>query len=128
MITYEQDPDIVRWGLDLLVGYPCSHYGYCGPATQLDVNIHDGGYIGECHYGMECHSVENAEVAAHASQEELSQFAVVEASESSQEEEHFQASDIAQDWLSLSMNNLNFGITRLKSCRSDLLMSSFGFM
>ncbi|KAJ8623685.1 hypothetical protein MRB53_032215 [Persea americana] len=106
MTTYEQDPDIVRWGLHLLIGDPYSNFGYCGTANQHDVNIYNGEYIGGSVYGIECAPVENDEVAAHA---QLSQFAVVDASESLQEEEHFEASDYPQDWLSLSMNNLDLG-------------------
>lgn len=110
MMTYEQDPDVVRWGLHLLNGDPYSNYGYDGTATQYDANFYDREYVGDCHYGVEYTNVENDEIIANALQEELSQLAAVEASGFSYaEEDHCQSSVLAQDWLPYSMRNLSLG-------------------
>ncbi|RVW97279.1 OTU domain-containing protein [Vitis vinifera] len=79
MITYEQDPDVVRWGLQLFDGDPFSNCGYGGTIVQNDVSYYDGPYFKEDHYDNECSNVENDEIIAHALQEELSQLAVDEA-------------------------------------------------
>ncbi|MCL7033836.1 hypothetical protein MKW94_030785 [Papaver nudicaule] len=117
MLTHGQDPDVVRWGLNLLEGDPFSNSGYCGTVTQNDIVYYDGNenYRNENHYDtqqygnvennhydtQQCSNVENDEIIAHALQEELSQLAVAEASGSSShvEETNLQASILAQDWL-----------------------------
>ncbi|KAF8395251.1 hypothetical protein HHK36_019193 [Tetracentron sinense] len=104
MMTYEQDPDVVRWGLHLLDGDPLTNCGYCGTVTEHDADSYNGQYVREDQYGRECSNVENDEIIAHALQEELSQLAAVEAYGSScAGEEHVQASILAQDWLGTSM-------------------------
>ncbi|XP_043704801.1 OVARIAN TUMOR DOMAIN-containing deubiquitinating enzyme 12-like isoform X1 [Telopea speciosissima] len=110
MITYEQDPDVVRWGLHFLDGDPFSYSGYCGTLTQHDTGYYDEQYVREDHYAVERSNVENDEIIAHALQEELSQLAVAEASGSSSVgEDHLQASILAQDWLGPSMGNYHSG-------------------
>ncbi|KAK9158481.1 hypothetical protein Scep_005055 [Stephania cephalantha] len=100
MISYEQDPDVVRWGLHLLDGDAFPNSEYCGTATQNDIHYYNGNYASESPYLTERNNVENDEMIAHALQEELSHLAVVEASGSSNAgEEHLQASILAQDWL-----------------------------
>ncbi|XP_077221732.1 OVARIAN TUMOR DOMAIN-containing deubiquitinating enzyme 12-like isoform X2 [Tasmannia lanceolata] len=124
MITYEQDPDVVRWGLDLLDGDPSSNYEYCGAATQ-NADYYDGEYARECHFNTQCATVENDEIIAHALQEELSQLAVAEASGSSHTgEEHLQASILAQDWLGLSTRNFSSGNTGSQEDDTDDMKSS----
>ncbi|KAI3920538.1 hypothetical protein MKW92_021857 [Papaver armeniacum] len=114
MLTHGQDPDVVRWGLNLLEGDPFSS-GYCGTVTQNDIVYYEGNYGNENHYDtqqhsnveinhydtQQCSNVENDEIIAHTLQEELSQLAVAEATGSSShvEEANFQASILAQDWL-----------------------------
>ncbi|XP_068645560.1 OVARIAN TUMOR DOMAIN-containing deubiquitinating enzyme 12-like [Aristolochia californica] len=107
MITYEQDPDVVRWGLNLLDGGdPFSNSAYCGTIVQHDSNYYDDEYVRECPFSSERPTIENDEILAHALQEEFSHLAVAEASGSSNVgEEHLQASILAQDWFGPSSRN-----------------------
>ncbi|XP_062173123.1 OVARIAN TUMOR DOMAIN-containing deubiquitinating enzyme 12-like isoform X3 [Alnus glutinosa] len=97
MISYEQDPDIVRWGLQLFNSDPYSSCGYYDTTIPDDVDYYHGQYFEEDNYDTECSNVENDELIAQALQEELSQLAVAEAPGSSDEElEHLQASAFSQ--------------------------------
>ncbi|XP_058067757.1 OVARIAN TUMOR DOMAIN-containing deubiquitinating enzyme 12-like isoform X2 [Magnolia sinica] len=127
MITYEPDPDVVRWGLHLLDGDPFSNSGYCGTTTQPDANYCDGEYDRECQFATDRTNVENDEVIAYALQEELSHLAVAEASGSSQVgEEHVQASILAQDWLGPSTINYSSGQEGGQEDTDDMEPSSSG--
>lgn len=107
---YEQDPDVVRWSLHLLDGYPSSNSGYCTNSAQHDSNFFNGGYASECHFATVHPIIENDEIIAHALQEELSQLAVAESSGPSQAgEENLQASILAQDWLGLPTRDFYSG-------------------
>ncbi|KAL7198235.1 hypothetical protein ACSBR2_020695 [Camellia fascicularis] len=110
MITHEQDPDVVLWGLQLFDGDPYSNYGYGGNVTQNNADCyHDPDFKEQ--YGIGCSNVENAELIACALQEELSQLSVAEAPGSSHHEglEHLQASGYSQDWLGQPMENYSYG-------------------
>uniref|UniRef100_A0A5B7AWF5 ubiquitinyl hydrolase 1 n=1 Tax=Davidia involucrata TaxID=16924 RepID=A0A5B7AWF5_DAVIN len=110
MITYEQDPDVVRWGLQLFDGDPFSNCGYCGTITQNDEDYYHEQYFKEDYYDTGCSNVENDELIAQALQEELSQLSVAEAPGSPHEGvEHLQASFYPPDWLDQSMGNYTFG-------------------
>lgn len=86
MITYEQDPDVVRWGLQLFDSDPYSNCGYLGPAIQQhsedddDFDYSQFQFDKEGNYNSDSDSinVESDEVIAHALQEELSQLAMLE--------------------------------------------------
>lgn len=107
MITHEQDPDVVRWGLELFDGNPFSNYGYCG-------NIHDEiqYYQGQCldvdNYDKAC-TIENNELIAQTLQE-LSQLAVAEPVSFDQGTENVQLPTCPQDWFSLSINAYGSGM------------------
>eukprot|EP00262_Sarcandra_glabra_P017073 TRINITY_DN5730_c0_g1_i3.p1 TRINITY_DN5730_c0_g1~~TRINITY_DN5730_c0_g1_i3.p1 ORF type:complete len:323 (-),score=55.97 TRINITY_DN5730_c0_g1_i3:3-971(-) len=108
-MTYGQDPDVVRWGLNHLYEI-FTNTGYCETAAQSDANLYDIDCVREDHFNAERATVENDEIIAHALQEELSQLAVVEASGSSHAgEEHLQASVLAQDWHGTLMGNYSSG-------------------
>ncbi|XP_057870859.1 OVARIAN TUMOR DOMAIN-containing deubiquitinating enzyme 12 [Cryptomeria japonica] len=100
MATCEPDPDVVRWGLDLLGGDSFSSSGDRINATQLsDATLYEGINATESQLQLEPSNVESDEVIAHALQEEFSHLAAVEASGDSQPaEDHLQAI-LAQDWL-----------------------------
>lgn len=107
---YEQDSDVLHWGLDILHGDPFSNTGYCGGTTQNDANFYDSCYVGEGNIGTDRTTIENDEIIAHALQEEFSQLAVAEANGPSHaDEEHLQASVLAQDWFGPSMRNYSSG-------------------
>ncbi|KAK1284463.1 hypothetical protein QJS10_CPB21g00346 [Acorus calamus] len=46
MIMYEQDPDVVRWGLNIL-DYPISNSEYCEDTAQNDASYYCGEYARE---------------------------------------------------------------------------------
>ncbi|KAH7690408.1 Ubiquitinyl hydrolase 1 protein [Dioscorea alata] len=99
MIMWEQDPDVVRWGLHLLSD-PFSSTVYCEVPTSNVATFHDGENARECNLNSECTDVENDEIIAHTLQEEFSQVAAAEASGALQEgSDRLQASVLAQDWL-----------------------------
>lgn len=118
MISYEQDPDIVRWGLQLFNSDPYSSCGYYGTIIPDDADYYHGQYFEEDNYDTECSNVENDELIAQALQEELSQLAVAEAPGSSDEElEHLQASAFSQGWLGQSMGNYGSGIAKFNNIK-----------
>ncbi|KAH0470247.1 hypothetical protein IEQ34_001805 [Dendrobium chrysotoxum] len=107
MIMYDQDPDVLRWGLHLLQG-DLSSSAYSEATIQSDANIYQAEYRRENSVAIDCTNVENDEIIAHALQEELSQVALAEARGTSPaDEEHLQASVLAQDWLGPAVRDLN---------------------
>lgn len=92
---YEQDPDVLRWGLDLLHGDPFSSSGYCGTNTQHDGSYYDGSY----------------------SREEVS-------STPNTSDEHLHASMLAQDWFGPSINNFSSGYEDDREDEDDMEPSS----
>lgn len=104
---YDQDPDVLRWGLHLLQG-DLSSSAYGEATIQSDANIYQADYSRESSVTIDCSNVENDEIIAHALQEELSQVALAEARGTSPAgEEHLQASVLAQDWLGPAVRDLN---------------------
>lgn len=100
MLTYEQDPDVVRWGLQLFDGDPYSNCGFFDSVNQDGTNYYQGQYYKEDMYDTDCGNVEYDELIAHALQEELSLLAIEEEPETSTEQvEHLQASVFPHDWL-----------------------------
>lgn len=96
---YEQDPDILRWGMDILHVEPFPNHGYCEAYNQNDSHYYDGLYSREGSYGTDRFCVENDEILAYALQEEFSRLSVAEENGSSQQgEEDSQASVLMQDW------------------------------
>ncbi|KAI4386065.1 hypothetical protein MLD38_004032 [Melastoma candidum] len=92
MTAYEQDSEVVRWGLQLFEGDPYTNCGYCSPITPENVDFYGGHYIVEGGYTMDCGDIESDELIARALQEELSQLAVAEAADSADEgSEHLQS-------------------------------------
>ncbi|CAH1437909.1 unnamed protein product [Lactuca virosa] len=99
MFTYGQDPDVVRWGLQLFDGGPYCGYG---PQNYTDC-YHDQYSREEARYHTECITTENDKLAL---QENTSPFLVAEASTPSCEEiDHSQSSFYLQDSLNQSMAN-----------------------
>ncbi|CAL5365551.1 unnamed protein product [Camellia sinensis] len=109
MIMYEQDPDVVRWGLHLLDGCSVSTDGSPGSIVHYDKDLSQVEYVKEDFCETKHNEVENDEIIARAFQEELSRLAAVEASASSQAgEDHLQASILAQDWRGPSKRHCSF--------------------
>ncbi|KAG8645261.1 hypothetical protein MANES_10G048900v8 [Manihot esculenta] len=98
MIMYDQDPDVVRWGLHTLVdvcALPSS--GPSNSITQYGVDECQVGYVVEGYNEAgNANNVENDAVIACALQEELSRVAAAEASGL---HNPGQESILVQDWL-----------------------------
>ncbi|XP_050370826.1 OVARIAN TUMOR DOMAIN-containing deubiquitinating enzyme 12-like [Argentina anserina] len=111
MLTYEQDPDVVRWGLELFEGDPYLNCGYSGSVNQDGMHYYQGQYFKEDVYDTNCPNVEYDElIAHHALQEELSLLDIEEEPEISAEQvEHLQASVFPQDWSQQSIGNYGSG-------------------
>ncbi|CAD5164074.1 unnamed protein product [Musa acuminata subsp. malaccensis] len=102
MIMYEQDPNLVRWGLHLLLEPPLNS-AYCATSSHDSTNDSGLHCADESESWEARDSVENDEVIARALQEELSQIAMAEASGPSPvTEEQLQESVLTQNWLSSS--------------------------
>jgi hypothetical protein len=82
MILYEQDPDVVRWGLhDLIDVCTLSNSGSCNSVTCYGMDTFNVEYVREYYNDpLYASNVENDAVIARALQEELSRIAYVEAS------------------------------------------------
>ncbi|KAI8563642.1 hypothetical protein RHMOL_Rhmol03G0125500 [Rhododendron molle] len=99
MIMYEQDPDVVRWGLHHLDICRIPSGGSPGSSIHYEKDLSQVECVKEGYCEKKCDEVENDEIIAHALQEELSLLAAAEASGSSQAgEEDLQASILSQDW------------------------------
>ncbi|KAL7148257.1 hypothetical protein ABFS83_06G166000 [Erythranthe nasuta] len=107
---YEQDPDIVRWGLHLIDFCSLTNNGSPETVTCFENDLSSTGSVSE---GLLCSPktrsyVENDEVIAHALQEELSKLDNEEAlGFTSNGEHHQKASILAQDWIFPSQTNSN---------------------
>ncbi|KAK4255130.1 hypothetical protein QN277_008166 [Acacia crassicarpa] len=105
MISYEQDPDVVRWGQQLFDASPYSNCRYCGAVTQDNADCYHGHYFREEDYNNDFTNIEN-EVMSHALQQQFSQLAVTEASESSYDwSENMLPSNSLQEWLIYPMDS-----------------------
>ncbi|GFZ14731.1 cysteine proteinases superfamily protein [Actinidia rufa] len=103
MIMYEQDPDVVRWGLHLLDVSRTSNGGSPSSTIHYEWDLSQVESVSEGYCERKCNELESDEIIAHAFQEELSRLAAAEASGFSHGgEEHLQASILAQDWRGLS--------------------------
>ncbi|XP_023512465.1 OTU domain-containing protein DDB_G0284757-like isoform X1 [Cucurbita pepo subsp. pepo] len=102
MITHEQDPDVVRWGLELFDGNPFSNYGYCGNVDHDEIQYYQGQCFDADSYDKIC-NIENSELIAQTLQE-LSQLAVAEPVSFDEGIENVQLSMCPQDWFTLSIN------------------------
>eukprot|EP00257_Ricinus_communis_P016624 XP_015574854.2 RNA polymerase sigma factor sigF, chloroplastic [Ricinus communis] len=98
MAMYEQDSDVVQWGLRLLDGDPPFYSGYYCGVVQNEDSYH-GQYIRD-HYDIsDCTHVDSDEIIARTLQEEFSQLAVAEASRySPAREDNMQESIQSHDW------------------------------
>ncbi|XP_073066418.1 OVARIAN TUMOR DOMAIN-containing deubiquitinating enzyme 12-like [Primulina eburnea] len=111
MITYEQDPDVVRWGLRLFDGDPYSNWGYCGSLMQHEADYYSGYYSKGYHDDADCSNTGNQELTVNCLDEELLQLSVTEPIKTFQEGvQHPQTSYCSQDWFPQSLGSYNFEI------------------
>ncbi|CAN4120265.1 unnamed protein product [Withania somnifera] len=110
MITHEQDPDVVRWGLQLFDSDPYSNCVYSGSMPQNSIDHYQDHYFKADHFSTEPGNEENHNFNAQHLQEELSQLSVTEPpSILHQMAEHTQTHFYPQDWFSQPMGNYNIG-------------------
>ncbi|KAI3450598.1 hypothetical protein Pfo_007263 [Paulownia fortunei] len=111
MITYEQDPDVVRWGLQLFDGDPYSNCGYCGSIAQHNTDCYPGHYLKGYQYDEDCSYAGDHDLSVNSLHEELSQLSVTEPIKSFPEGvEHLQTSFCSQDWFPHSLGNYSYVI------------------
>lgn len=124
MISYEQDPDVVRWGLQLFDASPYSNCRYCGAVTQDNVDCYHEHYFKEENYNNDFTNIDNGEVMAQALQQQLSQLAVTEASESSYDwSGNMLQSNSLQEWHSHPINSYFPGMFYIYECQYGFLLS-----
>lgn len=110
MFSYGQDPDVVRWGLQLFDGGPFTDNSYSGYGPQNYADCYQGQYSREVSYDTECLNAENDKHHILSLPEDASPFSVAEASASSCEVvDHSQTSFYLQDSLHQSMANYSLG-------------------
>lgn len=123
MITYEQDPDVLRWGLQLFDGHPLPDCGYYDANAQYNAeDYYQQQYYNEDRYDMGCISLANSELNEHDIQQ-LSQLSMAGAPGPCTEEQ-LQTTYYPQEWLGQSMENYSFG-TRKLTCMICLFFLSF---
>ncbi|KAL0369632.1 UNVERIFIED_CONTAM: OVARIAN TUMOR DOMAIN-containing deubiquitinating enzyme 9 [Sesamum angustifolium] len=111
MMTYEQDPDVVRWGLQLFDGDPYSNCGYCGSIGQHNTDCYPGYSLKGYQYDADCSYPGSHDLHVNCLQEELSQLSVAEPIKPFQEgAEHLQPSFVSQDWFPHSLANYSYVI------------------
>lgn len=108
MIKYNQDPDVVRWGLHHLFDIcTISNSGSQSTVTRYDRDSSQVGYVVEGYCDRPEPDLESDEVIAHVLQEELSKVAAAESSGSANP---VQESIVTQDWHASSRRVLNYGM------------------
>lgn len=111
MLNYEQDPDVVRWGLQLFGTDPYFNCAYSETVVHDHESHYRQGYFKEENYETDYRIFENDEVIAHALQEELSKLTISGESKATDEEiEDLQVSVALQDWVEQSNRNYGSGI------------------
>ncbi|XP_057954819.1 OVARIAN TUMOR DOMAIN-containing deubiquitinating enzyme 12-like [Malania oleifera] len=124
MITYEQDPDVIRWGLQFFESDPYSNCGYCDTVASNFVDYYDGEYFKEDHYGAQCCNLENGELLFHALQEDLSQLTVEAPGPSLESVDQLQSPVFPQEWLGQSMGNYSLGHESSQEADDRILSNS----
>ncbi|KVI09325.1 hypothetical protein Ccrd_012293 [Cynara cardunculus var. scolymus] len=110
MFTHGQDPDVVRWGLQLFDGGPFNDSSYSGYGSQNYADCYHDQYSRETSYDTQCINPENDKHLMLALPEDGSSFSVAEASAPSCEEVDLsQTSFYLPDSLNQSMANYSLG-------------------
>lgn len=122
MTIFDQDPDVVRWGLHLLDICSISDGGAPHTVTLIGKDLSRVEYVREGYYETEQANVENDEVIAHALQEELSRLADAEKCGSLPAADDHRESILAQNWSGSSRRHGN-SILEMKA--SHLILETF---
>jgi hypothetical protein len=101
----EQDPDVLKWGLNFLDVDQMFSSSYYVDTNNTDIHISEEQYLRDSQHDIEFNNVENDEIIAHTLQEELSRLSVAETESSQVVEQQFQASKNIDDWYHPSTRN-----------------------
>lgn len=120
MITYEQDPDVIRWGLQLFDGDPYSNCGYCGSISQPNADCYPGHYLKGYQYELDCNYAGDQNLNVDSLHEGLSQLSVTEPIKSFQDgmEQH-QTPFCSQDWFPHSLGNYSYAVDGMLIYNTD---------
>ncbi|KAL6510939.1 hypothetical protein OROGR_022063 [Orobanche gracilis] len=112
MMTYEQDPDVVCWGLQLFDGDPYTNCGYCGSVSQQhNTDCYPGHYLKGYQYNGDSNYAVGNNLIINNLHEELSRLSMIEPIKSFQEGSgNQQTSFCAQDWFPQSLGNFSYVI------------------
>lgn len=109
MLSYEQDPDVVRWGLQLFKSDPYSNQ-CCQSGTQTSGEDYGDQILNEGHHANEFTGPEINEFTALSLQEQLAQFSVTEPPQVILDNaEYTPQSYYQQDWLNQSIGTSYVG-------------------
>ncbi|CAM0144558.1 unnamed protein product [Urochloa decumbens] len=100
MVLYDQDPDVIRWGLHLLLPAPAHHHTQTTPTTPHTAYAPPPP-LGDASDSVDIkvEHVDSDEIIAQALQEELSQVALAEASGASSSADDNHSAVLTQQWL-----------------------------
>lgn len=102
MFSYGQDPDVVRWGLQLFDGGLFNDNSYSGYGPQSYTDCYRDQYSGEASYDTECIRIETDKLSRLSLPEDVS-------APSCEEVDHSQTSYYLQDSLNQPMANYSLG-------------------
>lgn len=113
MMSYEQDPDVLRWGLQLFNGDPYSNYSYGAADAGNDPDYynhqHQDQYFKDGIYNLASTPAEN-EYNACSLEEELSRLSITDPqSDIHPAIDHIQTPYYSQGWFSPPMDSYAFG-------------------
>lgn len=106
MFSFEQDPDVVRWGLQLFDGGPFTDNAYSGYGSQNYTDCYHDHYSREASYDTEC---ENEKHTILSLPEDASSYSVTESAPSCEAVDQSETSFYLENSLNQSMANYSLG-------------------
>uniref|UniRef100_A0A7N0TWD9 ubiquitinyl hydrolase 1 n=1 Tax=Kalanchoe fedtschenkoi TaxID=63787 RepID=A0A7N0TWD9_KALFE len=99
MISHEQDPDVVRWGLQLFEGDPLSNYSYGDSLTSNDAHYYHGHYFTDGHHVIESIHTDDDGISRHDLQTHLSQLELSGSDDSQLDNGESLSQTYSRDWI-----------------------------
>lgn len=108
MISYEQDPDVVRWGLQLFNGDITYNSSYGDSIIGSEVNYCQGEYFNNgAHVIQSIHTSDDG-ITEHVLQGKLSHLELGDMGDSHMKNEETQSQNYSRDWID-HLENYNPG-------------------
>uniref|UniRef100_A0A7N0RDF1 ubiquitinyl hydrolase 1 n=2 Tax=Kalanchoe fedtschenkoi TaxID=63787 RepID=A0A7N0RDF1_KALFE len=107
MISYEQDPDVVQWGLQLFDGDPLSNCSYGDSLTPNDAHYYHGEYVTDGIHVMDNIHADDDGITNNL-QTQLSHFELIEMGNSHPDSEQSQSPNYSHGWID-QLANFNSG-------------------